>query len=378
MNLKPPSPRLFVSCAGSLEPILAQELKELGLSNVEQGFRGVFVPRNIEAVYLINYASRIATRVLWPLHVFPCPDREALYREASSIDWSLYLDPGKTFSIDANLDKHPKLTNSHFAALVVKDAICDQQRDQFNERSSIDSKNPDVQLNLFIHNGKATLYFDTSLQPLYKRGYRMRTGGAPLQESLAAAILRIAGYDPKNHIVCDPFAGSGTLLIEAAMMATKTPAGFFRKQWGFHAMPEFSEKDWKTLRHELDGQRIPLSPGRIFGADESVTMVELARDHFAKTGFHKEIEVYTRPVSRFRPPCHPQLVIANPPYGERLQRDDELEGDLEKFLKQEKPELAFFLSPADKRVAFPTKRVLSCLNGGLEVDLLQYLPSKHI
>ncbi|MBS3904588.1 MAG: 50S rRNA methyltransferase [Simkania sp.] len=376
MSFSSSTTRLFVSCAGALEALLAQELKELGLSNIEAGFRGVFAPKTMDAVYRVNYASRIATRVLWPLLSFPCPDRQALYQAALSIDWSLYLRPDKTFSIDANLDRHPTLKNSHFAALVVKDAICDQQRNRFGNRSSIDLKNPDVQLNLFIHQGKATLYFDTSLQPLYKRGYRLKTGEAPLQESLAAALLHIAGYDPQKHVLCDPFAGSGTLLIEAAMMATKTPAGIFRKSWGFQAMPEFSQQAWNTVRHEFEAKKISLPSGRIFGADSDVTMIEISRDLFARTGFSKEIEIYTRPISRFRPPAPPQLIVSNPPYGQRLERSEYLDHDFEKFLVQHLPLSAFFLSPANKQSQIPHRRVLSCLNGGLEVDVLQYLPHK--
>jgi putative N6-adenine-specific DNA methylase len=361
--------RLFVSCAGALEPLLAEELKELGITGIEQSFRGIFLPKKIENVYLVNYASRIATRVLWPLCSFPCPDKESLYRGTRTINWKDYLNPKMTFSIDANVTPHPTIKNSHFAALVVKDAICDAQREAFSDRSTIDLSNPDLQLNLFLHKGKATLYLDTSGQPLFKRGYRIATGEAPLQESLAAAILRLAKYEPETDILADPFVGSGTFLIEAAMMATRTPAGYFRKRFGFEAMPEFSASSWKSIKEQLDSKRHPLQPGKLFGADQDVSSVELCRKHLDRTGFGA-IDVVTRPVERFRPKKAPSLVVANPPYGKRLTQSKDLFDHFKHFLETTGPRTAYFLTPAGQHIDMPCRKAFSCLNGGLEVDLL--------
>jgi len=366
--------RFFVSCAGSLEELLVAELKELGLRGVEQGFRGVYLPKSVEAVYTVNYASRIATRVLWPLLTFTCPDRETLYKDVRSIDWSAYLDDQDTFSIDANVTPHPTIKNSHFAALVIKDAICDQQRDRFGNRSSINLVNPDLQLNLFLHRGKATLYLDTSGQPLFKRGYRTMGGAAPLQESLAAAVLRLAGYDSSQDVLVDPFAGSGTILVEAAMIATKTAPGFYRKHWGFERLPEFSETAWKACKKSFDDQKTPLASGKIMGADQDPLMVELARKHLEITGFIHSIDVFTRAVAKFRPPVSPTLVVTNPPYGERLERETALYQDFSKFLEGISPRAVYFLVPAKCKTPIPSRRIFSCLNGGLEVDLLEHLP----
>ncbi len=373
MSFSSSTTRLFVSCAGSLEPLLAAELRELGIRGVEEGFRGVYVPKSIENVYMINYTSRLATRVLWPLRAFPCPDKEALYKGARAINWDNYLNVDSTFSIDANVTPHPTIKNSHFAALVVKDAICDQQRDLYNKRSSVALTNPDLQLNLFLHRGKATLYLDTSGQPLYKRGYRTMAGAAPLQESLAAAILRVSKYDPEKDLLADPFAGSGTLLIEAAMIATNTPAGFFRSKWGFERMPEFSEEVWKAGRKSRDDQRKPLPKDKLFGSDQDPAMVDLARKHLDSTGFGN-IDILTRSIARYRPSSEINLIVTNPPYGERIEREKNLYNDFTTFLAQTSLRAAYFLVPVGQRTPVPARRVFSCLNGGLEVDLLEHLP----
>jgi putative N6-adenine-specific DNA methylase len=362
--------RLFVSCAGALEPLLVEELKEMGISGVEESFRGVFVPKKLENVYRVNYASRIATRVLWPLCSFECPHKEALYHGVQTIEWKDYLDPQRTFAIDANVTPHPSIKNSHFAALIVKDAICDAQRHAFHgQRSSVDLSNPDLQLNLFLHKGKATLYLDTSGQPLFKRGYRTRTAEAPLQESLAAAILRYCKYNPDTDILADPFVGSGTFLIEAAMLATRTPAGFFRKRWGFMAMPEFSLTSWQTIKELLDSKRSPLEKDKLFGADADPSAVELCRIHLDKAGFGI-VDVITRSVEKFRPKKPPTLIVTNPPYGRRLEQSSHLFEQFKQFLEDLQPKAAFFLTPKGAHIDMPCRHAFSCLNGGFEVDLL--------
>lgn len=384
MSFSSSTPRLFISCGGSLEPFLMEELLELGIRDVEKGFRGVLVPKTMDAVYRINYGSRIATRVLWPLLEFPCEGRRSLYQAVSSIDWGLYLKPDQTFAIDANLGLPSKgnvegdaLNNSHFAALVVKDAICDQQRARFHARSSVDVKFPHVQLNLFIHKGMGILYYDTSLQPLYKRGYRIESGEAPLQESLAAAILRKVGYN-QQAILCDPFAGSGTFLMEAAMMATRTPPGIFRKVWGFERMRDYSKEAWGAVKTLLDAQKIPLQSGKIFGADEDRSMVGITSELLDRAGFGKEIPMYPRSILQFHPTVKPTLVVGNPPYGRRLSRNAGLEKEISLFLERERIHNAYFLFPDDKKIDMPHHKELSCLNGGLGVHLIRPIHIRNV
>lgn len=245
---------LFATCAQGMEPLLVQELGQFGYDNLRSGYRGVFIPMaSFSDIYVINYSSRIAGRVLFPLTDFRCPNRYVLYQQASKVDWSLYLSNDKTFAIDANVS-HKELTNSLFAAQVLKDAICDQFREKTGNRPSVDTHSPDVQFNLFIRDQSAIISLDTSGSPLYKRGYRQESGPAPIQESLAAALLTLAQYQG-NEIVFDPCCGSGTLLIEAALMATHTPPGYLRRNWGFMNHPDFVQTDWLKVKAELDQKR---------------------------------------------------------------------------------------------------------------------------
>ncbi len=350
---------MFIVCASGLESLLVEELKELGVC-AKKASRGVFVEKILENVYIANYLSRIAMRVLWPISGFACRNKEDLYREARKIEWKKYLAPQKTLAIDANVTTHPNLKNSHFAALVVKDAVCDYFRDLTGERPSIDLSNPDVQLNLFILNGWATLSLDTSGAPLFKRGYRQETGVAPLPETLAAAILKLCHYNSED-ILCDPFCGSGTFLIEAAMISTNTPAGFFRKKWGFFGLPEHQEEKWKQIKNGADKKRVAI--GKIFGCDKDPKMVEICRRNVAKAGF--EIDVFQREVKMFNPPIKPSMVVTNPPFGKRLEPGLALR-DLAEFLQNISK--GGILSSEDK-INIPTRKRVPLFHGGLEAFL---------
>ncbi len=196
---------LFVTCPHGFESILEQELHSLGIQKVFPSFCGVFVPRKLENVFIINYQSRVATRVLWPLTEFKCDGKEDLYASCKEVEWSELLHCKKTFAIDANV-QHPELTNSMFASLVVKDAICDFFREKTGSRPSIDKQEPDVQLNLFIQKGRGTLYFDTSGAPLHKRGWRETNTEATLHESIAASLLLLLDTPQRKPFVI-PFVG---------------------------------------------------------------------------------------------------------------------------------------------------------------------------
>ncbi len=362
---------LFVSCPHPFEPVLQKELSALGIKDTRPGFCGVYVPKTMDAVYKINYGSRIAMRVLWPLVHFACPDKEALYKAASSICWNEYLQNEQTFAIDANVD-HPLINNSHFAALVVKDAICDFFREKEGSRPSVDIKSPDVQLNLFIQKERATLYLDTSLIPLYKRGWRQKNTEATLHETLAAGLLSLSRYNPERVVLCDPFCGSGTFLIEAAMMATKTPAGYFRKKWGFSSMPLFKQEDWDRCKEESNRLITPLAKGRIFGADKDPQAIALCKEYLQSTGFASCVEVSCSDVSDLYPKIPPSFIIANLPYGKRLRIPMDMYESLASFLKNRcTPTAEAHILCADVRPlqALPkdVRRSFSFKNGGLPV-----------
>lgn len=366
---------LFISCAEHLEPLLQQELQQLGIENGRQSFRGAFVPHSIENIYKVNYLSRIATRVYSPLAQFSCPNKDALYREVKKIDWTLYLDETKTFAIDANIS-HPQIRHSLFGAQIVKDAICDQMREKKNGlRPSVDVKNPDVQLNIYIQNQKATLSFDTSGAPLYKRGWKESSTEATLPETLAAAILMKAGYTGQD-ILCDPFCGSGTFLIEAACIATQTPAGFFREKWGFFQHPDFRKDEWEAFKSSWDQKRVEIPAQQIIGADRDERAIALCKEYVKKTGFGKAIALIHSPVSELTLPRAASIIVTDPPFGKRLETNADLYKQFGKFLKTKCPAapFAYLICPSFALVKSTGCTVLSeqpLYHGGLKIILFQ-------
>jgi putative N6-adenine-specific DNA methylase len=368
------NPLIFISCADQLEPLLKEELKALGLTDLRLGFRGIYAPYSLENIFKVNYLSRLATRALLPLAQFPCPDTETLYNEAKKIPWLDYLNETKTFAIDANIN-HPQIRHSLYGAQLVKDAVCDAIRENKGARPSVDVKNPDVQLNVFIQNKKATISFDTSLTPLYKRGWKEASGEAGLPETLAAAILMRAGYS-EREVLCDPFCGVGTFLIEAAMMASQTPAGYFRKKWGFSHLPGFKSAEWEEFKSHWDQKRRPLESQKIIGSDSDAQAVRICKEHLRKTDFEKEVLLLHTPVSKFTPPRSPTLIVTDPPFGKRLHAPPQIYQDFGQFLKTKCPlaPWSYLLTSSYHLVKATGCSVLSewpLQHGGLTVTLYQ-------
>jgi putative N6-adenine-specific DNA methylase len=370
---------LFISCATALEPLLLEELTELGIQSITPGYRGVYINHwDWSTIYRINYGSRIASRVLLPLTSFKCFNRHSLYKGASEIDWSRYLKNNWTFAIDANVH-HKELRNSLFAAQIVKDAICDQIRQKTGHRPSIDLQNPSVQLNLYIERNMAIISFDTSGTPLHKRGYRQESVEAPMQESLAAAILRLANYT-KDKILLDPCCGSGTLLIEAALMATQTPPGYLRRQWGFMYHPDYVQVEWLKVKNELDGKRTLLVPQHLFGIDINRNAVRVCKVNSRAAGFLQGIEVSQADFRLFDPPILPNLIVTNPPHGKRLEEETQLRSlyrALGDFMKEKcaKPAEGFIFTgnlELAKEVGLAAKRRYVLSSGGIESRLLEF------
>lgn len=370
---------LFVTCAQCLEPLLAEELNQLGFAKTPLGFRGVYVNGvDFNAVYKINYESRLAARVLMPLSRFRCYEAKSLYGAIGKVDWVAYLGQGKTFAIDANVS-HPRLTNSLFAAQVAKDAICDYMRKKTGSRPDVNVKDPNVQLNLFIHDELAVISLDTSGKPLSKRGYRLETVEAPVQETLAAAFLTLAQYQG-TEILCDPCCGSGTILIEAALMASKTPSGFLRKEWGFTHLPEFSQADWLKVKVEADGKRIELPKQHFFGCDINKQAIHATKVNLRAAGFHQAVEVVNCDFRDYSPSVAPNLVITNPPHGRRLDDVEHLRGlyrGLGDFLKRKtaKPAKGFIFTGSpelSKEVGLAANRRHVLDNSGIDSRLLEY------
>jgi len=370
---------LFVSCAPELEPLLVEELKELGVEAPRPGYRGVYVDDwDWSTIYTINYASRLASRVLLPIARFKCFHRTSLYEKAYEIDWSRYLKPNWTFAIDANVN-HRELRNSLFAAQVVKDAICDQMRHKTGRRPSVQLQDPDLQINLFIQQQIAVISFDTSGTPLHKRGYRQETVEAPMQETLAAAILRLARYR-SDAVLLDPCCGSGTLLIEAALLATQTPPGYLRQQWGFMQHMAYDNLEWLRVKNHWDAKRIPLQPHHLFGVDLSKSAVRATKINLRAAGFQQQVEVVEGDFRDYQPSVAPTLIVTNPPHGRRLEEEDQLHSlyrALGDFFKKKAatPAQGFIFTgnlELAKEIGLAAKRRYVLNNGGVDSRLLEF------
>lgn len=362
---------LFITCPGGFESILVRELKDLGISRADPAFCGVFIPKTLDNVFTVNYLSRVATRVLWPVSHFFCRGKEDLYRAAKQVPWNRFFTPEQTFAIGSNVS-HPGLTNSMFASLVVKDAICDYFREKTGIRPSIHKLRPDVSIDLFIRKGKGSIYINTSKAPLHKRGWRDINTEATLHESLAAALLLKVGYTGEETF-CDPFAGSGTFLVEAASIATNTPPGRLRKTWGFSILPEFDMQAWSAWKTVQDKKAVTLPKGKIFGSDKSRETADACKKNVEKAGFpsvavgYDEIRYYT-------PPSPPDIILTNPPYGKRLDTSLSVFRDFSDFLetKCSSSTRAYFLYPEEtlpKEAGLSIRPEFSFQTGGLPVYL---------
>jgi putative N6-adenine-specific DNA methylase len=363
---------LFISCPHGFEQILSKELSFLGIAKISERFCGVLVPQTLENVFTINYLSRVATRVLWPLAEFRCHGKEDLYAFSRKICWDRFMQCHQTFAIDSNV-QHPTLKNSLFASFVVKDAICDYFREKTGARPSVNTKFPHLQLNLFIQKGFATLYLDTSGAPLHKRGWKEANTEATLHESLAASLLLLTGYT-KDHILCDPFCGSGTFLVEAGLIATETPPGFLRKKWGFFSLPDFEISYWQKWKQEKEKKRTPLSRDKIFGSDKSRETAELCSKHVQKAGLSPSIFVDYQEIAYYEPKVSPNFIITNPPYGKRLETSVAIFEKLREFIQKfAAPSVqTYVLCPEEdllQKAGLTAHKMLTFKNGGLPVTL---------
>lgn len=307
--------RYFAQIAGGLEPAGADELASLGAKRISKVYRGVYFNADAETLYRINYQARLATRILAPLIEFDCHSDKYLYKTARSIPWQDFLSVDDSFAVFANV-ANSKITHSKFAALRLKDAIVDSFRDATGDRPNIDTRNPDVWLNLHIESNHATISLDTSGGSLHRRGYRLEANSAPMQETVAAAAINYAGWDGETKLY-DPFCGSGTLLFEGLMHHARIPAGYLRTRFGFEKLPDFDEGLWKKVRAKADSGIREIAPDLIAGSDRSKDAVDMARRNAGQLPQGDNIKFG---VSDFRQlkGFEGYTLIMNPPYGIRM------------------------------------------------------------
>ena len=380
----------FATCSKGVEDLVQRELEQLNISDTKIHTGGVAFSGDTQSAYKACLWSRVASRILLQLKEFTISSDDDLYDEIINVDWSLHFSETNTLAIDC-FSSHSIVTNSHFATLRVKDAIVDQFMQNTDERPSIDRDSPDIRINVYLSDKQCLLYLDLSGDALHKRGYRQTAGSAPLRETLAASMLYRAKWKDfyeQGLPFCDPMCGSGTLLIEAAMMAADIAPGVIREQtgfnhWGFIHWKLFEQEKWQSILQDArDRQLAGLKDiAEICGSDNSEKLVGIARINIREAGLSSVIKVSLQDATKDLKPCaaQPGLLVTNPPYGKRIGQVQVLRTLYHRFGEQLKagfdgwtaviitsePELA-------KSIGLRAFRKNTLYNGALKAVLYQY------
>ncbi len=357
-----------------LEDVLAGEIESIGGQNIRKGTRVVFFSGTTELLYRANFQLRTALRILKPFFEFRAKNEDELYKGASRFNWSSLLLENKTFAIDGVLSS-PYFNHSKYIALKVKDAVVDQFRAATGMRPSVDTVDPDIRINLHISEDKCTLLLDSSGESLHKRGYRSEASPAPLNEVLAAGMIMLSGWDRKSPFI-DPMCGSGTIPIEAAMMAHNIPPGIYRNQYAFEKWPDFDGELFKKIFNEDYAEPV-LSPS-ITGSDISPRIIAMARKNAKNAFLNKKIDFTISSFEEMFPAGEGGVLLFNPPYGERLKKDNikafyTLIGDILK--KNYAGYSAWMLTSnleALKYTGLRTEKRIVLYNGPLECRFVKY------
>lgn len=357
------------------EDILAQELRVLGAQNVEQGVRMVSFSGDTGFMYKANLSLRTALKILKPIKTFKVFDEESLYKGVKSIDWSEILLANQTFVVDATVYSEA-FNNSLFVVLKSKDAIVDQFREQFGKRPSIDKQHPDIRIHVHIQKDVCTVSLDTSGESLHHRGYRTSTNIAPINEVLAAGILLLSGWRGQTHFL-DPMCGSGTFLVEAAMIACNIPPNINRREFAFEKWRDWDEDLFDKIEESLLN-KIKDFPYRIVGYDKAPSAVRKSRENVRNANLEEYIDIeqqdFFKTEKETEGPLH---MVFNPPYGERLDIDlERFYREIGDTFKRSYPQTeAWFITgnvEALKYVGLKTTRRIKLFNGKIESRLVKY------
>lgn len=394
-----PTYPLFATTPKAMENLLTSELQNLGAQNIKATVAGVAFQGDLETAYRICLWSRIANRVLLVLNSFPVKSQDDLYRGVQHINWFEHIDPEDSFAVSFSAKNSTVINNTHFGALKVKDAVVDQMRTAFNRRPSINTEQPNIRINVHLQGEIAQLSLDLSGESLHRRGYRDVNIKAPMKENLAAAMLLRSGWADiakRGGTLLDPMCGSGTLLLEGAMIAADYAPGLLRDYFGFTGWKQHNADCWQKLRADAMLRKnrglgqLPV----IVGFDQDRHTVNIANAHVIKAGLQNKIHIERRTIENAAPAesWQPGLLICNPPYGERLGDEAETAELYKKFgntLKSKfigwqaaliisNPELGF-------RLGIRSQKPITLFNGALECKLLRlnieesefFIPKAH-
>lgn len=311
--------KLVAKTFHGLEQVLAGELEALGATNINVLKRAVSFDANKELLYRSNLQLRTAIRILQPLTTFKARNDEELYRAVKAYDWSPYLRDDQTLAIDPVVFSR-FFTHSKYVALKVKDAICDQFRDKSGKRPSVDLQRPNLMINVHVAEDQFTLSMDSSGQPLNRRGYRTKEHPAPINEVLAAGMVMLSGYDGSQPFL-DPMCGSGTIVMEATMIAARMAPNLKRKEFGFMRWNNYDESLWEKIFDEAQAQ-VRTPPQRINGSDMALSAIDVSRHSALDFGLKQYIDFEVAPFNEVLPKGKNGIAIMNPPYDERMKSKD--------------------------------------------------------
>jgi putative N6-adenine-specific DNA methylase len=358
-----------------LENVLSEELISLGAEDVEAGNRAVMFKGDLSLLYRANYCLRTALSILVPIAEFRIRSKDDLYKSASKMGWDKFMDPDNTFSVVPVVNS-PHFSHTGYAGLLLKDAIVDYFRNKTGHRPSVDSVDPTILINLHVSNDLVTISLDSSVVPLFKRGYRQEQSVAPLNEVLAAGILLLSGWN-SSATLTDPMCGSGTIPIEAGLIACRIPPGRFRTFFGFQRWRDFDATLFEKVKLESDSKIIS-SPVGIYGSDISEQTIASAGVNIAKAGLTETVTLSVSDFKDLKSPDTSGFVFLNPPYGQRIQPEeiDQLYGMIGTTLKHNFPGTIALLITSNKEslkhVGLKPKRKVTLFNGALECVLLRY------
>ncbi len=365
----------FAICPRGLEELLLEELRGVGAEDLRSTAGGVFFSGDWAVCYRANLESRIATRILWHIVKGPYEKEEDIYRLAVRQLWPNHFAVSCTMRVVTTAIKSP-LKSLDFVTLRVKDAVCDRFREDLGERPNIDTRNPDVGIHVFLTDRECTLYLDTSGQPLWQRGFRKASVEAPLKENLAAGILKMTGWQPEMPLV-DPMCGSGTFLLEAVQVALDRAPGLDRT-FAFERLKRFAALEWANIRAAAEARVKTVEHLDIRGWDIDERAVRATRRNLQEAGFGNLVAVDRGDVLDIESPADHGILLANPPYGERIGEQDELAAfypQLGTALKRHWAGWNCFFFTADLRlpklVGLKPSRKTPLFNGPLECRLFE-------
>ncbi len=366
----------FAPCPRGLAGALAEELAELGAANLEPAEAGVAFTGPFDIVYTVNLHSRIASRMLWRVAQFPYRSEDDVYNGAHGVRWHTYFNADRTFKIDTNAHRSP-VKSLDFITLRVKDAIADQFRAAAGRRPSVEARDPDIRVHVFLDDKACTLYVDTSGESLFKRGKRDHVGEAPLKKNLAAGILRLAKWRPGVALL-DPMCGAGTFLSEAAEITLGRAAGRARA-FGFEKLARYNEATWERMLANAKKGEKPLEPLPIYGSDLYGRSLGHAVLNLREAGLEDAVRLKQVNLLELSAPAPAGVIVTNPPYGVRLGEKEELAQFYPKLgdaLKQRFADWTAYIFSGDpdiaKLIRLQASRKTVLYNGALECRLYEY------